>query len=176
MRIVSGSARGRKLRTPKDLAIRPTSDRVRESVFNMLESRGGVVGTAVLDLFAGTGALGIEALSRGAVRAVFVDSSPAAAGLLHENLAVTGFADRAAVERVDVLRFLARDAAAGFDLVFADPPYAFDAWGDVFSGVGDALVVAESDRPVAPPEGWEVLADRRYGSTVVTLARRKGGL
>ena len=174
MRVVAGSARGRRLKSPKGNAIRPTSDRARESIFNMLESRDALRDAVVVDLFAGTGALGIEALSRGAASAVFVDSDAAAVRLVHENLLLTGLAGAATVVREDVPRFVARGATAGATLVLADPPYAFDGWEVLLESLGDALFVAEADHEVTMPEAWEVLAVRRYGGTVVTLARRKG--
>ena len=101
MRIVSGVARGRRLLTPQGREVRPTSDRVREATFNALVSMDAVAGSHVLDLFAGSGAMGIEALSRGADRATFVDASPAAISAVRENLAATGLSGRATVVRGD---------------------------------------------------------------------------
>lgn len=128
MRIISGSARGRKLLAPGrrfgDL-IRPTSDRAREAIFNILAAR--VAGARVLDLFAGTGALGLEALSRGAARALFVDGQRSVIELIERNVALCGFSDRATVVQKDLARGLAfltaSQPAGGFDLVFLDPPY-----------------------------------------------------
>ena len=173
---MSGSARGRRLKTPKNASIRPTSDRVREAVFNMLESRGLVRHAAVVDLFAGTGALGIEALSRGAGSAVFVDNDRAAIELVRSNLEITGLGDGATVVCEDVVKFLNRGGALAATVVFADPPYAFDRWDDVFGAVADSLVVAETDRDLTLPDAWMVESSKRHGSTVVTLARRKGGM
>lgn len=176
VRVVAGSARGRRLKSPTGDAIRPTSDRVRESVFNMLESRGALSGAVVVDLFAGTGALGIEALSRGATSATFVDRDRRAVDLIAENLTATGFRDHTRVVRADAATYFAAGRAEAPTLVFADPPYAFSEWAELFDSIGDALVVAESDRELELPDTWEVFAVRRYGSTVVTLARRKGGM
>ncbi len=128
MRIISGSARGRKLLAPGhrfgDL-IRPTSDRAREAIFNILAAK--VVGARVLDLFAGTGALGLEALSRGAELAVFVDNQRSVTELVGRNIALCGFVERAVVLHRDLARGLAflaaMQPAGGFDLVFLDPPY-----------------------------------------------------
>jgi pantetheine-phosphate adenylyltransferase len=106
MRVVAGTARGRRLAAPRDDAVRPTGDRVREAVFNALHSQGAVVDAAVLDLFAGTGALGIEALSRGAAHATFVECSRAHAALVEDNLATCGFTDRADVVVADAERWL----------------------------------------------------------------------
>ena len=119
MRVVSGVARGRKLKEPIGFGIRPTSDMVKESVFNIVQF--DVEGRRVLDLFAGTGQLGIEALSRGARSAVFVDSKPEAVKLIWENLKICGLADLASVHTRDAFRYLENDEK--FDLIFLDPPY-----------------------------------------------------
>ena len=169
MRVVAGSARGRRLVAPKGQATRPTADRVRESVFDILESRGGVEGDRVLDLFAGTGALGIEALSRGAREAVFVEWDRDAATAIEANLRTTGLGPGRVVRR-DVCSFLAADPGP-FDLAFCDPPYRYEDWDAVLRMVPAGLVVVETDSPVEPPEGWEVVLTRRYGSTVVELLR-----
>ena len=172
MRVVGGSARGRRIAAPPGRQTRPTSDRVRESIFNILGSMGVVDGAVVADLFAGTGAMGIEALSRGAASAVFVDDDAAAVRVIRANLDQTGLKG-AEVVRADVLRWLG--GAGPVDLAFCDPPYAFDAWDDLLTRLDAEVVVAESDREVAVPEGWEVLKSRQYGGTVVTLVRRKKG-
>jgi 16S rRNA (guanine966-N2)-methyltransferase len=167
MRVVAGTARGRRLRAPTGEAIRPTADRVREAIFNMAGSRASLEGAHVVDLFAGTGAMGIEALSRGAAAATFVDRDPAAVSTIRANLAATGV-EGGTVVRSDVLRFL--HITPAFDVAFVDPPYEFDRWGELFGLLLARLAVAESDRVVDPGEGWEVLRTRRYGITVVTLA------
>jgi len=172
MRVVGGVARGRRLSAPPGLSTRPTSDRVRESVFNMLMSLDAVDGAVAADLFAGTGALGIEALSRGAASCVFVDSDPGAVRVIRANVEQTGVAG-ARVVRADAARWV--EGAGPFDLVFCDPPYTFADWSDLFGALDAELVVAESDREVEAPQGWEVLKTRRYGGTVVTLVRRKKG-
>ena len=170
MRVVAGSARGRRLTAPPGSGTRPTSDRVREAVFNALGSMGGVEGLRVLDLFAGSGAMGIEALSRGAGHVTFVDDDAAAVRAIQANLDSTGLAARATVVRRRAADFL--DAAEPFDLVLIDPPYAFDEWPRLLEQVSAALAVAESDRPVEVPADWQVLREKRYGTTVVTIARR----
>ena len=119
MRIISGTRRGRKLKEPRGLDIRPTSDIVKESIFNIIQF--DIEGARVLDLFAGTGQLGIEALSRGARGAVFVDSKPEAARLIRENLKMCGFEDLAEVHTRDALSYL--KGGERFDLIFVDPPY-----------------------------------------------------
>lgn len=169
VRVIAGSARGRRLESPRGTSVRPTSDRVREALFNALGSLDLVQGARVLDLFAGSGALGIEALSRGATHATFVDHDWDALRVVRTNLELTGLADRATVRRQDALGPGAADPSA--DLVLADPPYDFDEWPALLDGLGGAVVVMESDRPIEVPPDWEVLRERRYGGTVVTIAR-----
>ena len=167
MRVVAGSAKGRRLVAPKGTATRPTSDRVREAIFAMLGSRIDLEGAAVADLFAGSGAMGIEALSRGAASATFVDSSADAVRAIKANLTATGFDGE--VVRSDVLRYT-HGHGGRFDVVFADPPYAWDAWDELLENLDTTLVVAESDRPMEVSEPSRVLKVARYGDTVVTLA------
>lgn len=174
MRVVSGSARGRRLRAPVGRSTRPTSDRVREAVFNMLASRDAVDGATVLDLFAGTGAMGIEALSRGASDATFVESDAGAVEAIRANLALTGLGGSARVVRADALRWL--EGSGAFDLAFVDPPYGFDGWGRLLEHLGAGLGVLESEGHLDLPEPWEAVQERRYGGTVVTLVHRKKGL
>jgi 16S rRNA (guanine966-N2)-methyltransferase len=173
---------------PEGRDTRPTLDRVREAVFNALVSLDAVAGARVLDLFAGSGALGIEALSRGASHATFVDADRNARAAVEANLRTTGLADRAEVLGGDATALLRRwgaDAqpgadgagteAARFDLVLLDPPYATDepAWSALLELVArvvpTGVVVAESDREVALPEGWHALRVKRYGGTLVTV-------
>jgi 16S rRNA (guanine966-N2)-methyltransferase len=196
MRVVGGTARGRRLQAPPGAGTRPTSDRVRESVFNLLFSlssatggeEGEVEGAVVVDLFAGTGALGIEALSRGAARAVFVETDPAALAAIRANLASTGLGPAEVVRR-DALTGLDRrliratgspggavpgeGEGALFDIAFCDPPYRYGDWPRLMEVVPARLVVAESDGPVGPLEGWDVTRSRQYGGTVVEVLRRK---
>lgn len=169
MRVVAGVARGRRLKPPPGTATRPTGDRVREAVFGALTSLGVVVDARVADLFAGSGALGIEALSRGATHATFVERDRRARAVVRANLEATGLADRATVRGGDAVAALGD--LGPVDLVLADPPYAFDAWPALLvaaAATGAALVVAESDRPVEAP-GWAVRRCRSYGTTVVTF-------
>jgi 16S rRNA (guanine966-N2)-methyltransferase len=175
MRVISGTARGRRLVAPEGSATRPTPDRVREATFNALGSLGAVVDATVLDLFAGSGALGIEALSRGAARATFVDGDRAAIRAIGANLDSCGVADRAEVVPSTVARFLAGAGDRRWDLALIDPPYEHDrdAWLDLLDGLPADLAVLESDRAVEPPFGWEVLRAKRYGSTHVVIAERR---
>ena len=129
MRVITGSARGRKLQEPKDPSVRPTTDMVKEAIFSIVQF--DVPGRRVLDLFAGTGQLGIEALSRGARECVFVDNSPASLALVRKNLAICGM--EGTVVRSDALAFLRH--AGKFDLVFVDPPYQAGLYGDVLDAL-----------------------------------------
>ena len=175
IRVVAGTAKGRKLASPPNDATRPTPNRVREAVFNSLYSLGAIEGARVLDLFAGTGALGIEALSRGAAEAVFVEHDPAMAAVLRSNLDVTALADRATVMVVDAHAALVALARDRFDVALVDPPYAFDDWPELLSKVPAELVVAESDRPVDAGPGFAIHHRKRHGGTVVTFAQAAEG-
>jgi 16S rRNA (guanine966-N2)-methyltransferase len=174
MRIVSGAWGGRRLQAPPGDATRPTSDRVREALFSILGAR--VEGARVLDLFAGSGALGLEALSRGAATATFVDSAPAAVRAVRGNLGALGA--QAEVRRQDALRFLggARDAACPYDLVFLDPPYrlATRLGGELSESLPPVLapgatVVAESDRRRPLDLDLPLSDERRYGDTLIRI-------
>ena len=171
MRVVAGIARGRRLQAPKGDTTRPTSDFVREAIFNSLQAHVDLDGATVLDLFAGTGALGIEALSRGASHATFVDHDRHAVAAIRANLTATGFEDRATVRQADAARTATTTTLPAVDVAFADPPYAFvDAgWRDLLTSVDAGLFVLESDREVPLPEGFGVLRSKRYGTTVVVL-------
>ena len=174
MRVIAGRYGGRRLRAPAGAATRPTGDRVREALFSILGAR--VAGARVLDLFAGSGALGLEALSRGAERATFVDSAPAAIAALRANVAALGAEGE--VVRADAMRWLrsASAAARQYDLVFLDPPYRrAEALG---SGLSDglpallapgALVVAETDRRSPLELPIPSIDERRYGDTLIRI-------
>jgi len=180
MRVISGRLGGRRLQAPRGRATRPTSDRVREALFSML---GDVGGADVLDLFAGTGALGIEALSRGAARAVFVESDGGAVRVLAANLKELGIdSAQAEVRRRDAAGALrsAREHEETYDLVFIDPPYGqAHEWGPELSAVLPSLlrpaarVVVESDRRVPLELGAEVERERRYGDTTIRIHRHR---
>lgn len=165
---------------PPGGASRPTRDMVREAVFDMVASAGGLDGATVADLFAGSGAMGIEALSRGAARATFVDADQRAVACVRANLAVLGpMAALGEVVCADVPSWLGRRQAAptgGFELVLCDPPYAFERWDDLFvqlegAVAAEALVVIESGRPIGPPQGWASVRCRSYGASVVCIVR-----
>lgn len=168
---MAGSARGRRLAVPPGDAVRPTADRVREATFNALGSLGAVEGATVLDLFAGSGAMGIEALSRGAAAATFVDRDQKALATVRANLEATGLAAGATVVRADAARWL--PDAGRYDLAVLDPPYATTdaAWAELLGGLDAGVAVLESDREMSVPERWGILRSRSYGGSVVVLAR-----
>lgn len=169
MRVVAGSAKGRRLQAPEGRSVRPTGDRVREAVFDMLTSLDVVQGRSVADLFAGTGALGIEALSRGAATGTFVDSDPTVLDTVRTNLIITGLYARATVVQSDVLDWVA--TAPRVDVAVVDPPYAFDEWPVLLDALSAGTVVLESDRELDLGERWVEIRVKRYGGTVVTLAQ-----
>jgi 16S rRNA (guanine966-N2)-methyltransferase len=151
--------------------VRPTSDRVRESIFDILANLIDLNGLRVVDLFAGTGALGIEALSRGARSVTFVENDNPAVASIKANLVSTGLdgSDTTVVRR-DVLDYL-RMRPGPFDLVLCDPPYSFDGWAEVFGGMNAELAVLESGSEIDVPAPWMVIRHRRYGGTLVTVVR-----
>lgn len=188
MRIISGSARGRRLHAPppRSRSIRPTSDRAREALFSII-TPDFVVGARVLDLFAGTGALGCEALSRGARHCHFIDSSRSALELVQLNVGlVPGGSERATILRYDLRNGLdprvMGDTVERFDLVFADPPYQKDLSGKIVRALDNSdvlsetvLVIIEEKKGVKPPEGLKILGRtdfRTYGDTAFALYRR----
>jgi 16S rRNA (guanine966-N2)-methyltransferase len=175
MRVIGGEFRGRRLAAPANPAVRPTTDRVREAVFDILFSLGGVDGLQVADLFAGSGAFGIEALSRGAASVTFVERDPIALATVRDNLASVGLGDAertgdATLIRADVGSWVA-STAARYDLVLCDPPYDYEDWDQLVGRLPADLAVLESGREVAAPPGWGVIKSKRYGGTIVTVAR-----
>ncbi len=175
LRVSGGEARGRRLKAPKN--IRPTQGMVKQAIFNMVGA--AIEGETVLDLFAGSGALGIEALSRGAERVTFVDQQPRGLAILRQNLDALGFKERSQVVRADVVRWLeaSPDAVRAARFVFLDPPYD-DAVLDralrvLDRGAVDATVLAEHSKRQVPPELARLKLDRqrRYGDTVVSVFR-----
>ncbi|HET6465537.1 MAG TPA: 16S rRNA (guanine(966)-N(2))-methyltransferase RsmD [Nitrospiria bacterium] len=176
MRVIAGEAKGRRLKSPRGTETRPTSDKVKEALFSILGNR--IVDARLLDLFAGTGAIGIEALSRGAARVEFVESDRAMADILEKNLTACGFHGRAEIHRTDAFKFL-KQAHGPYDLIFADPPY--HAWhlkkllpaverGDMISQGG--LLIVEHFRKIALPDpvgNLRIVRSYEYGDTVLTL-------
>ena len=188
VRIVAGTHRGRRLETPTGGHTRPTKDIVREAVFSALDARGRLVDATVLDCFAGSGALALEAISRGARRAVLVERDRDARSVITRNAVALGEAERVTVLGGDAIRVVAgpRPAGAPFDLVFADPPYDLDdesvaAFLAALVGSGaladDALVCVErpARRPPVPPPGWAPAWTRTFGDTLVTFLSASHG-
>ncbi|MEJ7800938.1 MAG: 16S rRNA (guanine(966)-N(2))-methyltransferase RsmD [Ilumatobacter sp.] len=169
MRVVAGELRGRRIVGPPGTETRPTTDKVREATFNALGSLDLVRGALVVDLFAGSGALGIEALSRGAEHCTFVERDRSALRTLRENLEALGLDDRAKVKPGDALVL---SKGVDVDLVLADPPYGFDAWPQLLGGVAAPFVVAESGRELVDLEGWEIQRSKRYGRSWITFFER----
>ena len=176
MRIIAGIARGRRIESPPGWSTRPTLDRVRESLFNILTPL--VPGAAFLDLFAGTGANGLEALSRGAARAVLVDNDPAAVTIIRRNIALCGFTETVQCLRLDLPSGLDR-IHGPFDVVFADPPYAYAQVEALLQGldthnlvVPNGRVIYESARKTPPPDTlgrWTLFRRAEYGDTALSF-------
>ena len=179
MRVITGTARGTNLKAPDGLSTRPTADKVKQALFNIIQFE--TVGE-VLDLFAGSGQLGIEALSRGASHAVFVDSRPDAVAVIKENLRKTYLEDRAEVIRGDYLTYLS-GCSKRFRLIFLDPPYAENYLENALKRISEIDILAEgaiiiTERPLGKQlnEQFDMLErskDYNYGKTTITLFRRK---
>jgi 16S rRNA (guanine966-N2)-methyltransferase len=185
MRIVGGRLRGRALAAPASQAIRPTADRLREALFNILVHayRDPITGARVLDLFAGTGALGLEALSRGAAFALFIDDAAEARALLRENIAALGLGGVTRIFRRDACKLGMAHPVEPFSLAFLDPPYgrglAEAALASARAGgwlTPDALIVIEeaASAGFAPPAGFDELERRRYDDTALIVLRHRG--
>lgn len=180
MRVIAGTAKGRRLFGPKKTEpIRPALDQVKEAIFNILFT---VNGLRILDLFAGTGAVGIEALSRGALHATFVDHFRAALALIEKNLAYVGFQDRATViaQPVDRAMALLANRHAQFDCIFVDPPYLSDLVNPTLHGLAHTTLLAPQGRiiiehhpkeAVTPPPTLSLTDQRKYGQTLITFVR-----
>ena len=179
MRVIAGKAKGRKLRSAPGDTTRPITDRAKESLFNILG--GEVVDALFLDLFAGTGSVGIEALSRGARRAVFVERNRRAIETIKENLKITGLADQAELTRDDVFRFLAREPAEKFDLIYIAPPQYKGLWAETLLALDGRCFLTEDGLAIAqiyPKEyqdlelkNLDLVDQRKYGSTMLCFYR-----
>jgi 16S rRNA (guanine966-N2)-methyltransferase len=177
LRIISGTARGRRLRSPKDNSVRPTSDKIKESIFNIIQFE--IEGRRVLDLFSGTGQMGIEALSRGASEAVLVDLSPVSAQLCRQNAALAGLP--ATVVCSSALDYLSRTSRRRFDLIFLDPPYEKGIAAKTLQRLDQVQtlspygsIVAETASDEELPQIFSTFALHRryrYGQTIVWLYR-----
>jgi 16S rRNA (guanine966-N2)-methyltransferase len=186
MRIVGGKLRGRAIKTPEGRATRPTSDRARESIFNVLAHAGwapSLEGRRVIDAFAGSGALGLEAMSRGAAFCLFVETDSAARGCIRDNIETFQLFGSTRIHRRSATDLGAKPAGLGvpFDLVFMDPPYAYDlvppALDQLIRGAWitqEALVVAETGADEAAPvtPGWTLLDERTYGAARVSFLKQ----
>jgi 16S rRNA (guanine966-N2)-methyltransferase len=187
MRIVGGRFKGRALKAPGDAALRPTSDKVRQAIFNIIEHAGfaadfSLEGARVVDLFAGTGALGLEALSRGAKYCLFIDDSADSRAIIRENIEALGLTGASKIWRRDATSLGALDTLSPFDLAFLDPPYRKGLLAPALNGLASggwlnpgALVIAEAaeDEAVPSVEGYELLDDRVYGDTRIAFLRAK---
>lgn len=179
MRVITGTARGIQLKTPDGMLTRPTADKVKEALFSIIQF--DITGASVLDLFGGTGQLGIEALSRGASRAVFVDAREDACKLIRENLKRTKLESRARIVRSDYLVYL-NQCRETFDIIFLDPPYAEVYLENALNRITEidilrsgAIIVTE--RPLGKELPWEVSGytrsrDYKYGKTLLTIYRK----
>ena len=182
MRVISGTARGVSLKTPEGLRTRPTADRVKEALFSILQF--DLPGTRVLDLFGGTGQLGIEALSRGAKSAVFVDEADSACRLIRENLKRTKLDDRAKVIRSDYLSFL-KNSTETFEIILLDPPYAEVFLENSLKMITEIDIlqsggIIATERPLGKDLPWDFPGyirskDYKYGKTILTLYRTDNG-
>ncbi|MEK6572106.1 MAG: 16S rRNA (guanine(966)-N(2))-methyltransferase RsmD [Bacteroidota bacterium] len=177
MRVISGTYKGRILRSVRDPRVRPATDRVKESIFNILQNRFDIRGARVLDLFAGSGSLGFEALSRGAAEVVFVDEWQGATMAIEENIKLLLCQDRCQVIKADVYKFL-RHADRQYDLVFVDPPYRLENAVDLPRRIFDRSLAAPSGFVimehaarvgVEPSDGFELLLERTFGNTKVSF-------
>jgi 16S rRNA (guanine966-N2)-methyltransferase len=177
MRVISGTYKGRTLKSVRDPRLRPAADRVRESIFNILQNRFSLRGARVLDLFAGSGSLGFEALSRGAARVVFVDEWQAATKVIDENSKLLHCEDRCEIIREDVRKFL-RCAEGQYDLIFVDPPYRLEDTGSLPKSVYEkgllspsgVLIMEHAARAtIASDGGLFLLLERTFGSTKVSF-------
>jgi 16S rRNA (guanine966-N2)-methyltransferase len=185
LRVISGAARGRTLHPPAGNRIRPTADRVKEAVFSSLASRfGSFEGLTILDLFSGSGSLGIEALSRGSKSAVFVDSHPDSIRLSRENLKLTGFEKAATLIMMDAVKGLQHLSNIGmtFDIVLVDPPYAdkelvnsvIRLLGELNLTSLDGVLVFETDNrsELQPPDKFQLSSRKVYGDTAIWMFYR----
>ena len=180
MRVITGKARGVQLKTPDGMLTRPTTDRVKENVFNLIQDH--VRDADVLDLFAGTGQLGIEALSRGAAHCDFIEHNGTAYSVVSKNVQTARVQDRASLHRVEARDFLAKAAAKKYSLIFLDPPYGGTILENALSGIerfdilsANGIIICESAVEDRFAHGFEVVRERRYGATMITVLRRQDG-
>jgi len=179
MRVISGTAGRRRLNSLKGQDTRPTADRVKESLFNILQGR--IIGAYVLDLFAGSGALGIEALSRGSDLAVFIEKNPAATDVIKSNLQIVSFKDNSEIYETDALKFL-EVVKKQFDIIFIDPPYMSALYEIIFDSIlknnvltPSGVISVEYKTGVKPvlPSYFKIITDKKYGNVSILIAKQK---
>jgi 16S rRNA (guanine966-N2)-methyltransferase len=177
MRVISGTYKGRNLRSVRDPRVRPATDRVKESIFNVLQNRINVRGARVLDLFAGSGSLGFEALSRGAAEVAFVEEWHAATSVIEQNIKLLQCGDRCKVIKADVFKFL-RHANGRYDLIFVDPPYRLESAPDLPRSIFDQGLLSPSGflimehsvhTIIKPSECLQLVLEREFGETKVSF-------
>ncbi|MBT95802.1 MAG: 16S rRNA (guanine(966)-N(2))-methyltransferase RsmD [Acidimicrobiaceae bacterium] len=168
MRVISGEGKGRKLIKPSGDQIRPTKDRVKEAIFNSLHSYALISDNTFLDLFSGTGSLGIEALSRGAKSVVFTDNHDEAINCISLNVEKFGYSSETQIHRIDALSYLERKLF--FDVVLLDPPYGFDDWKQTLALIEARIIVIESSRAIIPDHKWRTIKSQKYGQTHLLIA------
>lgn len=183
MRVIAGEFKARKLASLKGRKIRPTSDRIREALFSILSVK--IENALVLDLFAGTGALGIEALSRGAFKTVFIDNSKESIQIINKNIEVCGIKERTEVILHDASNILSSKIflSRKFDIIFMDPPYDKGLIGNIFENVGllnvindDSIIIAEHsirENDLEKVAGFDLYDKRTYGETLISFFRKK---
>ena len=177
MRVITGTARGRKLESPEGMDVRPTSEKVKEAVFSMIQFE--LPGARFLDLFAGSGQMGIEALSREAATAVLVDASPKSVAVIRENLSRTGMSERAQLVMLDARAFLSA-CADRFDIAYIDPPYCNSDLTEILFSLlpkmkENGVFLVETDGKTELPASlseWTVDRQKRYGRTLITTYRK----
>lgn len=179
MRIIAGTFGGRILAAPRDLSVRPTTDRVKQSIFDILTTRIDFENIEVLDLFSGTGSLGLESLSRGAAKATFVDTSRASLTLLEKNIRLLGCEARTTVHQADVVWFL-KNSKRAYDLIFVDPPFALESIGQLPTEIAHSGVVkpgtyiimehGKNSRVPVPEESFEMFT-KVFGQTIVLIMK-----
>lgn len=175
MRVQGGDARGRSIKAPSSKDIRPTSQMVKEAIFDILGDR--VKGCSFLDIFAGFGTVGTEAASRGAKRVVFADRSRHAVSTIRKNLEALGLSDRCETIAADARKAIAGKIEGQFDVIFADPPYAFDAYDEITRGIFERgllardgiLIVEHYHKTDIDPSGFEKTRTKKYGQTALTF-------
>jgi 16S rRNA (guanine966-N2)-methyltransferase len=183
MRIITGEYKGRNILTVRDMSVRPATDRVRQTIFNMLATRIDLEGTAVLDLFAGSGSLGLECLSRGAAHATFVEMGTDAAGFIEKNIEQFGCTDRSEVLEIDAMSFIGLRRGP-YDLVFADPPYGYRRTADIPGALfgngmirpgGYLIIEHASDLEFASTPSYTAGPVKKFGRTLVTFFQPTNG-